>query len=500
MSSRRRMGRLQTLFWQLLKQFMQSFLRIAFRLTGRRAAEAGFVFPTTVLLVLMVSLTAGALTYRAYSRSTQVIVERQQQIVINAATPAVDRAKAKLEYLFNRDLRPAPRVPPSNAIDNLLRAIDSNMLSGTPAYDRLAIQSLGSTDADDIYTLSDERRINLDVGDENDNAWIFEADVDGDGQVDDGEVVVYGIFVDHLVEDGTTEGLTFSNKDDLKAQNLIARNSPLTAQANDPCIRGGDDAAVTEEPISGEGWSRVSSLKGEKTFQVVGFAADLRDGNNIGDVVSTIEFQQIREATLGNKWGAWFRYDLEATPGPEFNWNGAMHTQGSLFMSNNFNAYMISSTESCAYDTDASELTLGAQDNNNGFRGQLVFGNSNIGFGSSNGRPTIHVEDNGNPATPDRVNLTGNSDTVNGANDDAISDIYLDPLELYLNDVSQHVGTNTWNQDREPDANFPGRVRNVRDTELVKISLDDAYRADDRYGPRPDYGPAGEQDRDPRRD
>ncbi|MGF1522740.1 MAG: hormogonium polysaccharide biosynthesis protein HpsA [Leptolyngbyaceae cyanobacterium] len=488
--SSRRMGRLQRIVWQLLKRFMQTLLRLLFRLTGRRAAEAGFVFPTTVLLILMVSLTAGALTYRAYSRSTQVIVERQQQIVTNAATPAVDRAKAKLEYLFNRDLRPAPRVPPSNAIENLLRAIDPNMLSGTPEYDRLAIQSLGSTEDDDIYTLEDERRVNLDGGNEDDNAWIFNADVNGDGDIDDGEVVVYGIFVDHLVADGTAEGLTFSDEEREKAQNLIARNSPLTAQANDPCVRG-EEAAVQEEPISGEGWARVSALKGEKTFQVVGFAADLRDGANAGDVVSTIEFQQIREASLGNKWGAWFRYDLEATPGPEFNWNGAMHTQGSLFMSNNFNAYMISSTASCAYDTDASEITLGATEPN-GFRGQLVLGNANLGFGTDQGRPTIHVEDDANPDTPDRIDLRDNRDTVAGA-DDSISDIYLNPIELYLNDTSEHVNTASWAQDREPDEEFPDRVRNVRDNELIKISLDDTYRADDRFGPRSEYGPEGDE-------
>ncbi|NER80514.1 MAG: hypothetical protein F6K42_13245, partial [Leptolyngbya sp. SIO1D8] len=139
MSSHRRMRRHQGMLWRLLKRPMQALFRLLFRLRGRRTAEAGFVFPTVVMLVLMVSLTAGALTYRAYSRSTQVIVERQQQVIVNAGTPAVDRAKAKLEYLFSRDLRPAPKVPPSDALENLLRAVTPNMLTGG-IYDRLAIR------------------------------------------------------------------------------------------------------------------------------------------------------------------------------------------------------------------------------------------------------------------------------------------------------------------------------------------------------------------------
>ncbi|MEM9093208.1 MAG: hypothetical protein AAGC93_31330, partial [Cyanobacteria bacterium P01_F01_bin.53] len=136
MSSRRRTGHFQRMVWQLLKRFMQSLLRLLFRFSGRRTAEAGFVFPTTVLLVLMVALTAGALTYRAYSRSSQVIVERQQQIIENAATPAVDRFKAKMEYLFSGEDRPTAKVPPSKALENLLRAVDANMLTGG-AYDRI---------------------------------------------------------------------------------------------------------------------------------------------------------------------------------------------------------------------------------------------------------------------------------------------------------------------------------------------------------------------------
>ena len=41
---------------------------------------------------------------------------------------------------------------------------------------------------------------------------------------------------------------------------------------------------------------------------------------------SAFELQQVRIAQRGNTWGAWFKYDMEVHPGPEFNWNGAIHT------------------------------------------------------------------------------------------------------------------------------------------------------------------------------
>jgi type II secretory pathway pseudopilin PulG len=52
------------------------------------------VLPTTVLLVLVVSLTAGALSYRAYNSSTRAINETQNRVIYNAANSAVDRARA----------------------------------------------------------------------------------------------------------------------------------------------------------------------------------------------------------------------------------------------------------------------------------------------------------------------------------------------------------------------------------------------------------------------
>jgi hypothetical protein len=64
-------------------------------------ARAGFVLPTTVLLLLVLTLTVGSIGYRTYTRTNQAIGARQQRVIFNAATPAIDRARSKLEFLFD---------------------------------------------------------------------------------------------------------------------------------------------------------------------------------------------------------------------------------------------------------------------------------------------------------------------------------------------------------------------------------------------------------------
>lgn len=476
MSSRRRVRRHQKTLWPVLKRYMQWLFRLLSQLQRRRS-QAGFVFPATLLLLLVVTLTAGALTYRAYSRSGQVILERQQQIIQNAATPAIDRAKAKLEYLFSGDDRSRPRVPPSKALENLLRADGNNMLDSDP-YLRLNIES-----SEDVYTLQDESRLNLDKDDKLDNAWIFPADIDDDGVED--EYIVYSITLEDLKENQSGEVISYTSEDQKKAEALVVRNSSLTAQASTSCTPGAgaipDAVSPTQESLSGAGWEKVTGVSAEKSFQVNVLAIDPEQTQNT-EAVSTLEFQQIREADLANKWGAFFRYDLEVYPGVDFNWNGAMHTQGSLFAADRFNAYMISSTESCVYDDEASEITLGAT-NANGFTGQLVAGSNKTTKAESdgyNGGSTIQVDDGDDK--PD-IRKLGQDDGTITAGQVPIQDIYLDPIQLHLRGEYQHIGN--INGDASQLDKFEAsarRIRNIDDGE-VRISLDDVYRADDRYGP-----------------
>ncbi|MFM7448356.1 MAG: hypothetical protein ACKO24_07150, partial [Leptolyngbyaceae cyanobacterium] len=89
----------------------------------RRSRVAGFVLPTTVLLLLVVGLTVATLLLRAGVRTNQVIGQNQQRVIYNAATPAIDRARAKLETLFSPDGDPRypGGVPSEDYLAGMLR-------------------------------------------------------------------------------------------------------------------------------------------------------------------------------------------------------------------------------------------------------------------------------------------------------------------------------------------------------------------------------------------
>ena len=100
-------------FQAIPKSLVNWLLRTALATTRRTQSAAGFILPTTVLLVLVVALTVGALSYRAFTRNTSVIADSQQRVIYNAATPTTDRARSKLEFLFDasKDTRYPGGVP-----------------------------------------------------------------------------------------------------------------------------------------------------------------------------------------------------------------------------------------------------------------------------------------------------------------------------------------------------------------------------------------------------
>ena len=136
MSDRKLARAVRTLFRQIsrlsrsmTKALMTGLLRLALVSNRRRRyATGGFVLPTTVLLILVVSLTTGALTYRAFNSSNRTIGETQNRVIYNAATPAVDRARAKLDYLF--DDKKDPRYPRRCALGQLLTSMLLNEIPG----------------------------------------------------------------------------------------------------------------------------------------------------------------------------------------------------------------------------------------------------------------------------------------------------------------------------------------------------------------------------------
>ncbi len=492
--------------WRLHRSITKStiawLLRTALVINRRsRHATAGFVLPTTVLLILVVTLTAGALTYRAFNTSTRTIADTQSRVIYNAATPAIDRARSKIEFMFdsNKDTRFPGGVPPESLLVSM-------MLNGSPGVTikNDVVQPLtyaggnsnGMGNTQDPYTLPDETRADINRDGLADNAWRYRIDTNGDGNQD--ATVIYSILLS-TPPDGNADqpgwkkliGMTDRQKADgeLDPSNpsrrvSYVRHGPLNDASRASSCRVSTGGGGVEK-----GWyesgNNTSNLS--KNFQVDAFVVP--DSGGAGsNTYTTLEFSQDRIVQRGNKWGAWFRNDLEIFPGPQFNWNGAMHTEGSLIIGNNsFSAYLISSPSSCLFSPESnSEITItDTLDSdiaapNNVFKGILASGKVND---SSYGGASLIYLQNGNGFSTSTLDST--RDWASGSNPYEIS---LNPVDVYIRDGYRSRAPNPTNVPYySRNNNFGSRIRS---DDADAPYVDDTYRADNRYGPKLVYDKA----------
>ncbi|MBW4580107.1 MAG: hormogonium polysaccharide biosynthesis protein HpsA [Tildeniella nuda ZEHNDER 1965/U140] len=527
MSDRKLAKAVQTLFRQatrlarqISRAFMAWLLRTALVANRNTRSTAGFVLPTTILLILIVSLTAGALSYRAFNTSTRTINETQNRVIYNAATPAVDRARAKIEFLFDstKDTRYPGGVPSTDFLASmLLNTSPGTSLNGSAPAGPLRLNGL------DPYTLPDELawgtgngfatgRLDSNGDGTPDNAWGFRADTDGDGTVD--ATIVYSIALSIPPNTGTGNNITqgwqrlVALSDADKARGIAgadprspvpyARTGPLSNSPSAAGCRGSGSGGSSVE----QGWYQDTSNTAvlRRNFQVDAFVLPdgvTREGGTAN--FATLEFQQDRVLNRGNKWGAWFRNDLEIFPGPPFQWNGAMHTEGNLIIGNNsFSAYLISAPNSCLWYESSSEITVTdvtpTANNGQDFQGQVVsglVGNNNYG-----GSSLVYIwNQNFDPLNPSKQTLDSGTDSVNGSSPFNIS---IDPFKIQEdNSYKPRTGTNNRGVRvaTYDTSNLKKRIFNR--TESAPY-VDDTYRADDRYGPKQKYSdqvqiPAGKK-------
>ncbi len=502
----------QRLYRNLNRNLVNWMLRSAFITQQRgRGPVSGFVLPTVILLLLVITLTVGAIVLRAVDRNTQVIANTQQKVIYNAATPAIDRARAKIEFLFDpsRDTRYPGGVPRESTY-----ILPGMLNNGTGGLNKLPAPETGYPN-DDVYTLPGETRLNIggqDLGTikaaDNDNAWYYKTDTDGDGKTD--ATVVYSILFQTpsdktTAASGTTPEVKvvgserlLSLTDAQKAKDLLVRNAPISNDAKlSGCSAGGENGGAIQD-----GWfpDKSSSSKIRKNFQVDAIVIP----DNPKAAAVTLEFQQDRQLDKGNKWGAWFRYDLEIFPGPTFNWNGAMHTEGNLIPGGgSFTAYLVSAPKSCLYQRDSSEisitrlkpddekdqkdLTKDAKADGKTFVGQLIM--AKIASGAEDGTATFHHHTQADEtALPGTVTVgRGNDSTRDGFDS---KDVMSDPVAILLGEQYQSRGASRSNKASDEwkpkieDTNTGLRIKSNRE----KLPyVDDLYRADDRWGPKPKY-------------
>ncbi|MEA5575420.1 hormogonium polysaccharide biosynthesis protein HpsA [Anabaena sp. UHCC 0451] len=307
----------------------------------RKSTNAGFVLPTVAMVSVVVVLLTLAIMFRSFERSKHASNVRVNQTVINAAIPAIDRARAKINKLF-QDKR-IPRALPSD------QELDKNLVDNIHEY-----------------TFGDESTLTLDFQSNEPlkTAWRFPIDTDNNGKFD--SYTLYGIYFKNppKINDKYTRSRT-----PLEARSIPMNPSNLSTKCQD--IFG-----KNTELVDINGWFKMGS-KMKKALFVYTATVPITSKNNItsggadnyevyqgNKGFSALEYQQDRAQIPPNNHAIIYEDDLEITPDADFKINGRIFTNSNLLTGANSGSvrlYQISSPNSCFYEPENSQIIVGGE-------------------------------------------------------------------------------------------------------------------------------------------
>jgi hypothetical protein len=348
-----------------------------------RYGRAGFVLPTVVMVLLVVVLLTIAITLRSFDRAKVAQYRRVDQAVLQAATPALDRARAKLEDLLGggdesrRTGLSSRGIPTESSLYGALTAdIAGQRLFTFPDEEPLTVSfDLPNSNVG----LCNET--NLDECEQMETAWRFPVDTDNNGSYD--SLSYYGIFF-------RTPKLGANNEEERARTPLDARTLPVdTGTLSGSCAAAGGTSASL---VGDTGWLKTTDGQLKKSFFIytvtVPITEDEISANNLPNIgvqyeafkgsqgFSALELQQdyVREPIVNN--AVIYEDDLDISPGPAFNLNGRIVTNSNLLISPRVNnsdikLYLVSAPASCFYTADnskiqvAGNIVVGTVDDNN---------------------------------------------------------------------------------------------------------------------------------------
>ena len=299
----------------------------------QQAANAGFVLPTVVMVSVVVVLLTTAIMFRSFERAKNASNVRVNESVITAATPAIDRGKAKISKLL-QDKTLSKTTPTDN---DLYNALVNNI---------------------DKYTFGDETKLTLSLQEQPSlqiqTAWRFPVDTDSNGKFD--SYTLYGIY--------------FKTPPVLNGQYSRARNA-LEAR-NPPVVKGTLNAncgSTNTSLVGNTGWVRQDN-EIKKAFFVYTATARITDppdtdhevynGKIAGSLGGAVEYQQDRVQTPTNNNAVVYDDDLELNSST--NLNGGVFTNSNLLAAgsvSNLKLYQVSSEASCFYKPKNAKIIVG---------------------------------------------------------------------------------------------------------------------------------------------
>jgi hypothetical protein len=368
----------------------------------RETSTAGFVLPTVVMVTMVVILLTTAILFRSFERAQNASNVRVNEMTLKAATPALDRARAKLDKLF-ADGR-LPRATPNDT------ALYQTIVNNIPEYtfgDEIPLRLVDRT------TTTQNPNPNAT---ESRTAWKFPVDTDNNGKFDSFTLYTINFRTPPVVNGQPTR----------KRTAIEARTPPMIGgQQGGGC----EDTFGTSATLVGDtGWSKIGTeLK--KSFFVYSANVPITDLNSVDPRIRTnaetykgnqgfsaIEYQQDRvQLPLINN-AVVYEDDLEITPGPVFRLNGRIVTNSNLLIGGRSDPagvtlYQVSSPFSCFYEPENGKIVVG---------GNVANGNFTDGRTAANqGRASFHrfLGKGVNP-TPGGVEQIANNTSVTEAPSD----------------------------------------------------------------------------------
>jgi hypothetical protein len=312
---------------------------------------AGFVLPTVAMVSLVVVLLTIAILFRSFERSKNASNVRVNQAVLNAATPAIDRARAKINRLF-RD----PRLPRSTPNDFSLDQIITSNVNEFTFGDESQLTLFYDIDG------NGSRKTNPGTLTENENlttAWKYPVDTDNNGIFD--SYTLYSIKFRNPPQSGGNP---------TRSRNpLEARTPPMNeTKGSNVCDRGNNTSA---QLVGSQGWYQRGSTLRRSIFvytttvpitDTTGLNKTKYEKFNGNKGFVALEYQQDRERRPLTNNAVLYNDDLEIAPGGGIYLNGRIVTNSNLLTTKQFNPirfFLVSSPDSCYFSEKNSKIVVG---------------------------------------------------------------------------------------------------------------------------------------------
>ncbi len=357
----------------------------------RKGNAAGFVLPTVTLVTLIVTLLVVTTVARSSDRAQTASNARTEQVFKSAATPIIDRARAKIDALLNDSKLPRT-TPPEATLDSVITSDSGKYTLPDETRLQLVYDFLPTSKLDQKITASSSTMIagkeyvyKIEEKEYVSTAWKFPIDTNNNGKFD-----AYGIY--SILFRARPPLVTNRPIVPIEARALPMDETTLTGN----CTQAGGSSNVASDE---GGWTLSSDKRLKKSFfvyavtvpitDVASFPSELTAAQKAASYelyngaasISAVELQQDRARSQNNN-AVFFEGDLELVNVATFRINGRIYTSGSLMVgtakdsSSPISFYQVSSSGgspsngittdskmfgSCYYEKKNSEIVVAGQ-------------------------------------------------------------------------------------------------------------------------------------------